>query len=197
MTTSNSVPRQTRRFASERWIQPRHLSPDSRTCSRRQRYCWRDPTSLTNEKTSISCNGRSSGVKMPWIRRAESLPMIATVLALSQTKGIRVSTSMPQTGTYSGKGDDTERVNDRGCGVDRWANTTATDAGVGTVHLGIVTQTTFGYLTSLKAPRHPSNRFRSQPTGATVRSVTATPIRYRLEPDADYHLVRRESRSSR
>lgn len=88
-------------------------------------------------------------------------------------------------------GDDREKTNGHGCGVERWAIKTGTDAdaaGIDTAHPRL---TTLSDLTHQVAPRHLSPTHRSAPVEMTSWIVNATLVRYREEPDSDYHLVLR------
>jgi hypothetical protein len=76
-----------------------------------------------------------------------------------------------------------------GCGVERWAVKTGTDADANSVNF-TPTDTTISALSGLSAPStHPANN-RVTPTETTVfRLSNITLVEYKLETDSDYHLV--------
>lgn len=99
--------------------------------------------------------------------------------------------SLPHQAGRTGRGD-RERTNSHGCGVERWAVKTGTDPDARLLNLHAVPPTTIHHLTSLPPPHTLPARHRGRPVETTVSSLTATVIRYRLEPDSDYHLVLRD-----
>jgi hypothetical protein len=80
-----------------------------------------------------------------------------------------------------------------GCGVERWAVKTGTDAAASQVNLSDVHDTTVAALNALPvptgfsqdAPRLPGAEF-------TVWRVSATLVEFKMEADSDYHLVLRD-----
>ena len=75
------------------------------------------------------------------------------------------------------------------CGVERWSVKTGTDADVGQIDLGHVVPSSIASLTSLPRPSSLPSNSRISPTETTVFSITATLTLYKLETDADYHVV--------
>jgi len=80
-----------------------------------------------------------------------------------------------------------------GCGVDRWSVKTGTDSDARSVNLSHVVPTTIGYLDSLAAPGSLPVRNRIRPVETTVYQVTTTLVRFKQEPDSDFHLVLRDN----
>jgi hypothetical protein len=78
------------------------------------------------------------------------------------------------------------------CGVQRWSVKTGTDSDARSVNLSRVIPTTIEYLDSLRPPASLPNRSRIRPVETTVFQVSASLIRFKQEPDSDYHLVLRD-----
>jgi len=75
------------------------------------------------------------------------------------------------------------------CGVERWSVKTGTDADASAIDLGHVVPSTIADLTGLPKPASLPANNRIAPTETTVYSITATLTLYKLESDADYHVV--------
>jgi hypothetical protein len=75
------------------------------------------------------------------------------------------------------------------CGVERWSVKTGTDADANAIDLANVVPTSIAWLTSLSKPGSLPANNRIRPTETTVYSITATATVYKLESDADYHIV--------
>jgi hypothetical protein len=67
------------------------------------------------------------------------------------------------------------------------------DADAHLVNQHAVVHTTIGYLRSLPAPAQLPLRSRLRPVETTVWAVDAFLLRYRMDPDSDYHLVLADS----
>lgn len=75
------------------------------------------------------------------------------------------------------------------CGVRRWSVKTGTDADVAKIDLRSTQPTTVAALTALAPPASLPADHRVRPVETTVYRLTATLMKYRLEPDSDYHLL--------
>jgi hypothetical protein len=118
-------------------------------------------------------------------RRARLLALIAILV---------LTALVPPHARADSGGSDNEPLNGvTACGVERWAVKTGMDADAHLVNQKSVVRTTIGYLRSLPAPAQLPPRNRLRPVETTMWSVDASLLRYRMEPDSDYHLVLADS----
>jgi hypothetical protein len=135
-----------------------------------------------------------------WIAAISALVLIAVVVLASpvtrdtpKTVGLRFvrPDGQPLPPEESG---DHEVVLASGCGVERWAVKTGTDADRGKVSTNIVS-TSIQSLVSRPKPAHYPTNTRIAPTELHTWQVTATITQYKEEADSDIHLVLKDAQN--
>ena len=79
------------------------------------------------------------------------------------------------------------------CGVERWSVKTGTDADAGLVNLNSAVRTTIAALRGIPPPGTIPLDHRVAPTETTMYVINGTLTLYKLESDADYHIVVQDS----
>jgi hypothetical protein len=85
--------------------------------------------------------------------------------------------------------DDREPTTRYGCGIERWAVKTGTDAGAHKVNLNHVVGTNIARLVQLAKPSSLPSYSRIRPVETTVWSLYTKLTAFKQEADSDYHLI--------
>jgi hypothetical protein len=85
--------------------------------------------------------------------------------------------------------DDREPTTRYGCGIERWAIKTGTDADARIVKMKRVVSTSISHLIGLRKPSSLPDSSRIRPVETTVWSMRTQLTAYKQEADSDYHLI--------